>query len=80
VLLDVTLGHGERTDEWLDLSRGLNARDLRSPLLVVSAEAPGLTRAITELWPDAERSRSRGCHSWIGHRGWSPSLAVVINS
>jgi putative transposase len=57
VLLDVCLGQRERTEDWLDLGRGLIARGLRSPLLVISDGAPGLVRAITELWPDADRGR-----------------------
>jgi len=57
VLLDVCLGQRERTTDWLDLGRGLIARGLRSPLLVVSDGAPGLIRAIGELWPDADRQR-----------------------
>lgn len=57
VLLDVCLGGRERLEDWLDLGRGLTARGLRSPLLVVSDGAPGLIRAITELWPDADRQR-----------------------
>jgi len=57
VLLDVCLGQRERTEDWLDLGRGLIARGLRSPLLVVSDGAPGLIRAITELWPDTDRGR-----------------------
>jgi putative transposase len=48
VLLDVCLGQRERLEDWLDLGRGLTARGLR---------APGLIRAVTELWPDADRQR-----------------------
>jgi len=57
VLLDVCLGQRERLEDWLELGRGLTARGLRSPLLVVSDGAPGLIRAVTELWPDADRQR-----------------------
>jgi putative transposase len=57
VLLDVCLGQRERLEDWLDLGRGLSTRGLRSPLLVVSDGAPGLIRAIAELWPDADRQR-----------------------
>ncbi len=57
VLLDVCLGQRERIEDWLDLGRGLLRRGLRSPLLVVTDGAPGLIRAITELWPDADRQR-----------------------
>ena len=57
VLLDVCLGQRERVEDWLDLGRSLITRGLRSPLLVISDGAPGLIRAITELWPDADRGR-----------------------
>jgi len=57
VLLDVCLGQRERIEDWLDLGQGLLRRGLRSPLLVVSDGAPGLIRAIGELWPDADRQR-----------------------
>jgi putative transposase len=57
VLLDVTLGARERFEDWLDLGRALAARGLAAPLLVVSDGAPGLVRAIGELWPEADRQR-----------------------
>ena len=57
VLLDICLGQRERVEAWLDLGQGLIRRGLRSPLLVVSDGAPGLIRAIGELWPDADRQR-----------------------
>ncbi len=57
VLLHVCLGQRERTEDWLDLGRGLIRRGLRSPLLVVTDGAPGLIRAVEELWPDADRGR-----------------------
>jgi putative transposase len=57
VLLDVCLGQRERTEDWLDLGRGLARRGLRGPLLVVTDGAPGLIRAVDELWPDADRGR-----------------------
>ena len=57
VLLDVCLGQRERTEHWTELGRGLTRRGLRSPLLVVTDGAPGLIRAVDELWPDADRGR-----------------------
>ena len=57
VLLDVWLGQRERVEDWTELGQGLGRRGLRSPLLVVSDGAPGLVRAIGELWPDADRQR-----------------------
>ena len=57
VLLDVCLGQRERTTDWLDLGHGLLRRGLRSPLLVLTDGAPGLIRAVDELWPAADRGR-----------------------
>ncbi len=57
VLLDVCLGQRERLDDWLELGRGLTGRGLAEPLLVVGDGAPGLVRAIDELWPGADRQR-----------------------
>jgi transposase-like protein len=57
VLLDVCLGQRERTEDWLELGRGLTARGLAEPLTVVGDGAPGLVRAIEELWPGADRQR-----------------------
>lgn len=57
VLLDVTLGMRERAEDWLELGRGLVGRGLPDPLLVVADGAPGLIRAIGELWPEADRQR-----------------------
>lgn len=57
VLLDLCLGQRERLDDWLELGRGLIGRGLAEPLLVVADGAPGLQRAIGELWPGADRQR-----------------------
>jgi transposase-like protein len=57
VLLDVCLGQREHHEDWLDLGRNLAKRGLGAPALVVSDGAPGLIRAIEELWPDADRQR-----------------------
>lgn len=57
VLLAVRLGQRESYEDWLDLGRDLARRGLRSPWLVVSDGAPGLIKAIEELWPEADRGR-----------------------
>jgi transposase-like protein len=57
VLLAVRLGQRESHEDWLDLGRDLARRGLRSPWLVVSDGAPGLIKAIAELWPEADRGR-----------------------
>ncbi len=57
VLVAVRLGQRERHEDWLDLGRDLTRRGLRAPWLVCSDGAPGLIKAITELWPEADRQR-----------------------
>lgn len=57
VLVAVRLGQRESREDWLDLGRDLARRGLRAPWLVVSDGAPGLIKAIEELWPRADRQR-----------------------
>jgi transposase-like protein len=57
VLVAVRLGQRERHEDWLDLGRDLVRRGLRSPWLVVTDGAPGLIKAVEELWPAADRQR-----------------------
>jgi transposase-like protein len=57
VLLAVVLGQRERLEDWLELGRDLVRRGLLSPWLVVTDGAPGLVRAVEELWPEADRQR-----------------------
>ncbi|HKF74783.1 MAG TPA: transposase, partial [Candidatus Dormibacteraeota bacterium] len=53
----VVLGQRERFEDWLEMGRGLVRRGLRAPMLVVTDGAPGLIRAMEELWPDSDRQR-----------------------
>ena len=57
VLVAVWLGQRERHKDWLDLGRDLARRGLPTPLLVVGDGAPGLIKAVDELWPEADRQR-----------------------
>jgi transposase-like protein len=57
VRVAVRLGQRESREDWLDLGRDLTRRGLRAPWLVVSDGAPGLIKAIEELWPHADRQR-----------------------
>ena len=57
VLLDVVLGQRERFEDWLEMGRGLLRRGLRAPMLVITDGAPGLIRAMEELWPGSDRQR-----------------------
>jgi putative transposase len=54
-LVSVRLGAREAKDDWLELGRDLTARGLQAPRLIVADGAPGLTLAIEELWPRADR-------------------------
>ena len=57
VLVAVRLGQRESHEDWLDLGRDLTRRGLQTPWFVVSDGAPGLIKAIEELWPEADRGR-----------------------
>ena len=57
VLLDVCLGQRERHEDWLEMGRGLIRRGLRAPWMSVADGAPGLVKAVEELWPDSDRQR-----------------------
>ena len=54
-LVSVRLGMREAKEDWLELGRDLTARGLAAPRLVVADGAPGLTGAVEELWPRADR-------------------------
>jgi putative transposase len=54
-LVSVRLGAREAKDDWLELGRDLATRSLAAPRLIVADGAPGLTLAIEELWPRADR-------------------------
>ncbi len=57
VLLAVCLGQRERLEDWLELGRDLVRRGLGAPWLAATDGAPGLVRAVEELWPEADRQR-----------------------
>jgi transposase-like protein len=54
-LVSVRLGAREAKEDWLELGRDLRSRGLAAPRLIVADRAPGLTLAIEELWPRADR-------------------------
>ncbi len=57
VLLGLALGSRESHSCWLGFGRDLIERGLRSPALVVADGAPGIWKAVGELWPAAEGQR-----------------------
>jgi putative transposase len=57
VLLSVTLGMRESSEDWLELGRDLLARGLGAPMLIVADGAPGLIKAIEQCWPASDRQR-----------------------
>src|SRR5215211_922455 len=54
VLLGLQLGSRESYESWLSFGRDLVARGLNSPALIVADGAPGLWKAMRELWPTAD--------------------------
>jgi putative transposase len=59
VLLGLALGSRESYESWLAFGRDLVARGLREPALIVADGAPGLWKAVRELWPSADQQRYR---------------------
>src|SRR5919198_1977881 len=57
VLLGLARGSRERYENWLAFGRDLVDRGLRAPALIVADGAPGLWKAVRELWPRAEEQR-----------------------
>jgi transposase-like protein len=57
VLLGLALGSRESYADWLGFGRDLVARGMRAPALTVADGAPGIWKAVRELWPTAERQR-----------------------
>jgi len=57
VLLYMTLGNKESYSCWLEMLRDMVARGLPTPLTVTSDGAPGLLRAIEEVFPRSLRVR-----------------------
>lgn len=57
VMLHLALGNKEAYETWLDFLRDLVGRGLRAPVLVTTDGAPGLLRAMTEVFPHSLRQR-----------------------
>src|SRR6266576_616833 len=54
-LVAVRRGARKAKEDWLELGRDLTTRGLAAPRLIVADGASGLTCAIEELWPRADR-------------------------
>jgi putative transposase len=57
VLLHLTLGNKESYRCWLGMLRDMVRRGLRPPVSITSDGAPGLVRAIKDIWPKSLRLR-----------------------
>lgn len=57
VLLGLALGSRESYESWLSFGRDLIDRGLRAPALVIADGAPGIWKAVRELWPGAFEQR-----------------------
>ncbi len=57
VLLGLALGSRESYESWLSFGRDLIDRGLRVPALVIADGAPGIWKAVREMWPTALEQR-----------------------
>lgn len=57
VLLHLAVGNSESYESWRDFLRDLVKRHLPTPLSVTTDGAPGLLRAVDEVWPQSLRVR-----------------------
>jgi putative transposase len=57
ILLGLALGSRESYESWLAFGRDLIDRGLRAPALVIADGAPGIWKAVRELWPAALEQR-----------------------
>jgi transposase-like protein len=57
ILLHLGLGPRESTDAWVAFLHDLTARNLTTPLLVITDGNPGLTRAVKQVFPGVRRQR-----------------------
>ena len=57
VMLYLALGNKESYPNWLEFLRNMVKRGLRTPVLVTTDGAPGLIRAVEEVFPNSLRQR-----------------------
>jgi putative transposase len=57
VLIHMALGNKESYENWLDFLRGMVQRGLWVPVLITTDGAPGLIRAVEEVFPRSLRQR-----------------------
>jgi transposase-like protein len=56
-LIAMELGYRESKSSWADVLRGLSARGLRAPLLLIGDGNLGIWGAQIEVWPETKRQR-----------------------
>ncbi|MGH2994351.1 MAG: IS256 family transposase [Solirubrobacterales bacterium] len=57
ILLGLALGSRESYEDWLAFGRDLTERGMRPPALIVADGAPGIWKAVSELWPGSAEQR-----------------------
>src|SRR5437867_3729998 len=57
ILLGLALSSRESYESWLAFGRDMIGRGMRAPALVVADGAPGICKAVRELWPEALEQR-----------------------
>jgi Transposase, Mutator family len=85
VLLGLALGSRESYDSWLSFGRDMIGLGWRAPALVIADGAPGIWKAVRELWPTGvgaalHRSRLAERHQQAPPRGWPSSKRICQRS
>ncbi|HUM44849.1 MAG TPA: IS256 family transposase [Fervidobacterium sp.] len=57
VLLHLDLGNKESFDNWMDFLRDMVKRGLKSPITITTDGAPGLIKAVEQMWSNSIRIR-----------------------
>ena len=57
ILIHMALGNRESYRAWQDFIRDMQRRGLQIPVMITTDGAPGLIRAVEEVWPDSLRQR-----------------------
>jgi len=83
LLLSLTLGNRESHEAWRDFLRDLVARGLPAPLTITTDGAPGLLRAVDEVWPRSLRLRCwvhtmRNLEAKVPAERWLETKAALV--
>jgi putative transposase len=79
ILLSLALGNRESHEAWRDFLRDLLARGLPVPLTVTTDGAPGVIRAVEEVWPQGWRvHKMRNLETKVPAERWLKVKAELV--